>query len=1275
MIVFNNNRSKVITTIAGLVVIVTISFGQGQNQTLTSTPQQIGQKDVIPPSPEVQAFAKYGNVPVSFYTGIPQVSVPIYEIKARDISVPISLSYHAGGIKVSEEASRVGLGWVLNAGGMISRNVINRDDFDDYGGGFLDATRNPAWILREDSVYIHIADPVQEGTDAAFINRVSEVDRDVLDLEEAIDGINPLDFEPDQFNYNFNGNSGKFIVRQRQDHSLETILEKKEKVFILPTRNGSTWTVKTADGTKYIFDVKETYQRYGYNGDGETTSAWYLSSITSPLGEQVFFDYEVASTYASSSIGTFFERRQAASPPAAECLSGACDAAQGITPAPQPVVGPQVYKMAYLTSIRWSNGKIIFEMGSRIDVDGDKRLERISIYSKDPLTGDNVIKETHEFGYDYFYTTAPSPGLTGGVSSTLANNRLKLVSVSRKPANGIAAVKEYQTKFEYYEDGLPSKTSYSRDHWGFFNGKGLTSLIPTYTIISQPITLRDFEGIMGSERNASISPATGGTLKKIIYPTGGYTQFTFEGNTYDIAGSAAPVGAYSDSQPFDVTRTFGSQLPVDVSGTIDLHDEYESDPATHSTAEATIHVTFQLKTNPLNTDGQNPSGCQPTNASQYIVEITDWNNLLIKTVTASANSNCTPGSLDCLSCQQQGIITIAVGTVMKRGIYNIRVRMPGLVTDAFHIYQASAIHVKVDYLVDPLIRSSTAAPNDDFAYAGGLRINKIVDYDPESDRHYNTRMYDYHYKNASNEIHSHGKLLVRPSYTFNETGFTRVSSNGGYCLDCVYIIRQSDSFLPATGSLGSPVGYSAVTEYQGEKGTDNTAANGRIDYVFNNDLEYVMTYKHPFNANYLMKPPAVSTIGEVTNGTLISKTERDLNRNIKRVTRYNYTYKWRRYDYGIEVRQVNMSNMTSVPDQNLVDYFRKSKAWFNLYLYPAISSSFLMNQSVTETTYLVNGQVLTTTNYFYDNPDHLQPTRTTTVSSNNHTIETTTRYPHDYAEVADTHGDPVYEMRTSLWHMPGVPIETKVVDVTAGKVLSNNVTMFQTFNSAFSYMPTGKFLLPIRQLALRIAPDVNGYSAYSPASGSHYSTAFFRSAKFDYNDKGNLTLVQKDSDMPVSYVWGNRNSFPTAQVTNALAENVFIQTFEEIPTSSLLAKPHTGQNYKPGTYPVNFPTPSVPYYLEYWSLDTYGKWNHKKMNYSGPTTINDGVGVDDVRVYPKDALVKSFTYDPFGEMTSSVSESGYTLIYDHDTFSRLKTVRNERGEIIKNYTYHYKQSD
>ena len=83
-----------------------------------------------PQSPQTASLLKYTEFPVSPATGIPNIDIPIYTIEWDGVRIPISISYHASGIKVNDVASPVGLGWVLNAGGVIgcSKNGA-RDDF------------------------------------------------------------------------------------------------------------------------------------------------------------------------------------------------------------------------------------------------------------------------------------------------------------------------------------------------------------------------------------------------------------------------------------------------------------------------------------------------------------------------------------------------------------------------------------------------------------------------------------------------------------------------------------------------------------------------------------------------------------------------------------------------------------------------------------------------------------------------------------------------------------------------------------------------------------------------------------------------------------------------------------------------------------------------------------------------------------------------------------------------------------------------------------------
>ena len=78
---------------------------------------------VIPPSPEVASLIKYIDVPVSHFTGQPQIEIPIYTITEGSLSVPISLSYRGGGVKQNELPGIISKGWTLMAGMTISRTV------------------------------------------------------------------------------------------------------------------------------------------------------------------------------------------------------------------------------------------------------------------------------------------------------------------------------------------------------------------------------------------------------------------------------------------------------------------------------------------------------------------------------------------------------------------------------------------------------------------------------------------------------------------------------------------------------------------------------------------------------------------------------------------------------------------------------------------------------------------------------------------------------------------------------------------------------------------------------------------------------------------------------------------------------------------------------------------------------------------------------------------------------------------------------------------------
>ncbi len=175
---------------------------------------------VIPPSPDAAALGRYGSTPVGLHTGIPNISIPLHTIKTSRLEVPIAISYHAGGIKVSELASWIGLGWSLQAGGVITRSVVNQAD----NGGF--------WAYNTKS--------------ASEIDTVDYVYAQSLARGQA-------DGESDYYFYNFNGRSGKFVYRQNDNQNPFLIPQEPIKI----TYDSSRFQIRDETGVVYKFGAIE----------------------------------------------------------------------------------------------------------------------------------------------------------------------------------------------------------------------------------------------------------------------------------------------------------------------------------------------------------------------------------------------------------------------------------------------------------------------------------------------------------------------------------------------------------------------------------------------------------------------------------------------------------------------------------------------------------------------------------------------------------------------------------------------------------------------------------------------------------------------------------------------------------------------------------------------------------------------------------------------------------------------------------------------------------
>lgn len=499
-----NCRSRYFKIAVSIIASFFLTIAHSQNQPYRPS-------NIIPPSPTAASLGKYGDIPVNLFNGTPNIVIPLYDIKTPSHSLAISLHYDATGTRVSQDASWVGLGWALNAGGVITRTIRGQDDFNGHGYFFSQALppSNPDNTYQFNSGW----------------------QNDKFYFDNVLNG--QMDPEPDVFSYNFNGFSGRFVLGKNADGGL-VFLDDKNNLQIKYLSTTGIWLITTGEGYKYYFSTPDYAQNYYRSGLTELTdltgvtnfnmdlgnqpiTTWHLDSIVAPSAEKISFVYVKGKSLSLVDRSEEYYQMLSASAspncqPGATCL---------MTRYQNYIASKQELQDKYLQKINFVNGSIEFNLSNRNDIE----FLNNSDPSLKPSKLDNIIirdskgaaLRQYGFYYSYFHSGFTIDDITA---------RLKLDSIaesgndgSRKPAY----------VFRYLNpNSLPDKYTKSMDHWGYYNGIVNSTLLPSTTVPNgnpffnggnrEPDTIQNFP--------------MNGVLSSIRYPTGGSSVFEYELHDY-----------------------------------------------------------------------------------------------------------------------------------------------------------------------------------------------------------------------------------------------------------------------------------------------------------------------------------------------------------------------------------------------------------------------------------------------------------------------------------------------------------------------------------------------------------------------------------------------------------------------------------------------------------------------------------------------------------------------------------------------------------------------
>lgn len=551
-------KIRLLFLVVCLFVFSSYSQGVNEQEEQNSITNQFSKIVSVPNSPEAEAFEKYGNLEVNLHTGTPNVSVPLTTIKGRELDLPLSLTYDASGIKVDQVATNVGLGWNLNAGGRVSLQARGLSDYyhDITGIGY--SSPRDSDIRAKIQLY---SDYLGPGTTSDVIFDDSDMNVVRANVKEYYDllydvSIGAADIEQDYYTINILGvNETIWIDPSTYEPVIigNNNIQIDWQISLNPPKDIIGWKIIDEQGNQYLFGEYVDYdnidqpptnfvagnniektKRIDYKGDmGDNpvfnlistyNNSWLIKKIISKNGKDVYhFSYtdnpEFIAGELSSRISSMVTHGRV-------CYPNGTVEYEGKNILPNSIKTSSIDSrntQQFISSI-FHNGKEVlkFDFEDRDDIQNgiDKAIKSISTYedyNNDPTTLKKV-----ELNYSYFGESDP---INDGIYN-FYNLRLKLDKVIFNVGQD-----ESFYQFDYFSPLLiPSRRSFSRDYLGYFNNKPNPSPFETYESNNG---LSDYQ-LPGGNRDVSSGYTKVGTLSKIYYPTGGYSEFKYENHSDGI---------------------------------------------------------------------------------------------------------------------------------------------------------------------------------------------------------------------------------------------------------------------------------------------------------------------------------------------------------------------------------------------------------------------------------------------------------------------------------------------------------------------------------------------------------------------------------------------------------------------------------------------------------------------------------------------------------------------------------------------------------------------
>ena len=518
--------------------------------------------DIVMQAPQTWSFMKYGGQSsVDMYTGTLHVDIPIYTYKDNDFEIPVSVGYGSNGYKPNIQSGILGLGWYLNAGGSITREV--RGVPDDYLGLYEYYTKDLVAFYPFKG-YIDFYDLAKKGFPNYWhwegFGRTQQGD---MPFNTSIPYINlflPNNYPgatikypeevyeslSDIYHFKFGEHKGSFCFGQNGDvfvfNTNKPAGEYRISYSRQPSWNNNSlhhpfdaFTITTGDGYKYTFggnfqrtlnlpqkEVDHTIDHYLDEYDAadvpfypQVTLTWHLRKIEAPNKRNVIFEY--------SDLKLFDVVRP-------HLLKTSNTSNYPISVSDSRLSQYKQYSIRLDNIVVDNKLAIVFNYGIKTS---ERAVSNMNLNQISYLDNIGKLNKIH------IHTV-------GANSKTIKECDFIYNAYSGQSAYYMTFLKEMNISgegtyaFQYYNENspFPYHGTSSFDHWGYYNKKFEHDNLQSYDrtfLIADTMHNSNWDEIIRSVRNyrePNFNGAVMGMLEKIVYPTKGYTIIEYEGNRY-----------------------------------------------------------------------------------------------------------------------------------------------------------------------------------------------------------------------------------------------------------------------------------------------------------------------------------------------------------------------------------------------------------------------------------------------------------------------------------------------------------------------------------------------------------------------------------------------------------------------------------------------------------------------------------------------------------------------------------------------------------------------